>query len=196
MEALRQRVHLDMMPWNELPDELLALAFRQPSLVPRKAERLHLEDFEQYGDAVLELVITEVLFHRVSGPGVMSRLREELVRNTTLYSFMAKEGLCQYIQGHGQLTGKDCADVFEALVGVLYFWIAGRGEGDALVHVGKYLRQWWYTDAVLQKVLAGQSIDVDPHTGCSLRPAGKDALITGSPSPRARRRARSRSRRH
>ena len=199
MEALRRTLHLDVAPWRELPDDLITLAFNQPSYTPRKEERnaleqqygtYHLEDFEVLGDAVLEMVVTELLFYRIQGPGDLSRIRSELVRNTTLYSFMARDNLCQYIQGQGKMTVKDCADVFEALVGALYYWISRQNTGDAIVQVGKYLRMWWYTDNVLEKVLRGQSIDVDPHTGRSLRPKGKEARIARSPSPLRRTRSK------
>ena len=190
MNTVRVLLHLDVTPWRELPDELLSLAFRQSSARMGRRERshllqqygsYHLEDFEVLGDAVLEMVVTEMLFYRISGPGIMSKNREELVRNTTLYCFMERGGLCPYITGRGKMTVKDCADVFEAVIGVMYFWMSQQTGRDALVEVGRYLRQWWYTYEMLEQVLEGGKVDTLLSSGRTVREVGNSARVARSP---------------
>ena len=87
------------------------------------------ERLEFLGDAVLDFVTGEYLYHRFPemAEGSLTNLRSALVRRETLARFAQAYGLGSYLQmGHGEVEsgGRQrpatlCA-VFEALVGALY----------------------------------------------------------------------------
>ncbi|MDD2646495.1 MAG: ribonuclease III [Patescibacteria group bacterium] len=88
----------------------------------------HNERLEFLGDAVLELIVTEYLYHKFDNPeGELTSWRASLV-NTDSLSALAKElGLNEFLflsRGEAKSTGKArnviLADAFEALIGAIY----------------------------------------------------------------------------
>lgn len=102
--------------------------FKQ-ALTHRSASGAHNERLEFLGDAILGMVIAEVLFVKFpkTDEGKLSRLRSTMVKGKTL-SIIAQEielGDCLYL-GEGELKtggyrrGSILADAFEALIGAIY----------------------------------------------------------------------------
>ena len=89
----------------------------------------HNEWLESLGDAVLELIVSEYLFHQFPemSERVTTRTRARMVCESSLASFAKELDLGQYLRlGKGEeLTGGRTrpsllADVFEAFIGALY----------------------------------------------------------------------------
>ena len=101
----------------------------QQALTHRSAPGASNERLEFLGDAVLDIVISEVLFHALpdAPEGDLSRLRASLVRDTSLAGVAAELGIGeQLILGSGERkTGGHrrqsiLADALEALFGAVY----------------------------------------------------------------------------
>ena len=101
----------------------------QQALTHRSAPGASNERLEFLGDAVLDIVISEVLFHSLpdAPEGDLSRLRASLVRDTSLAEIAAELGIGeQLILGSGERkTGGHrrqsiLADALEALFGAVY----------------------------------------------------------------------------
>lgn len=87
------------------------------------------ERLEFLGDAVLDLIVTEIIFDLFpeKNEGFLTKLRAKLVKGDTLAMFAQKLQLNQLmlladqVQGQGIENSKSIlADVFEALIGALY----------------------------------------------------------------------------
>jgi ribonuclease-3 len=99
------------------------------ALTHRSADRLNNERLEFLGDAVLDFVISEALFHLREGAdeGDLSRLRASLVKDSSLARIASELGLGEYlILGSGERkTGGHrrasiLADALEAMFGAVY----------------------------------------------------------------------------
>ena len=109
---------------------LYSLALTHPSYnAETKTKHSDYERLEYMGDAVLDYVAADLIFHKFSQmePGNMSKLRSFLVKSKTLSNYARKIGLEKYILvGHSiseeQLKRSDkiLEDSFEALIGAIY----------------------------------------------------------------------------
>jgi len=124
--------------------DLLRRALTHASYANEAGEQEDYEQMEFLGDAVLELVVSHLLFLRFpdEGEGVLSRLRASAVNRGTLAAIARRLGLGEHIRlSHGEeKTGgrnKDTllADVFEAVVGAIYL---DGGLGAAANFVERY----------------------------------------------------------
>ena len=92
-----------------------------------------MQRLELLGDAILQMSITEKLFHEfpLAQPGALTRLRSRLVRNETLVNIVKKMKLMEKIKNiHPQKDAdqfdlhhfslKIYADFFESLIGCIY----------------------------------------------------------------------------
>ena len=95
----------------------------------REAKQDHNERMEFLGDAVLELVITDFLFHKYpkKPEGELTAVRAALVNTVSLADASTKLGVNDYLlmsKGEAKDTGRArqyiLANVFEALIGALY----------------------------------------------------------------------------
>jgi ribonuclease-3 len=99
------------------------------ALTHRSANRLNNERLEFLGDAVLDFVISEAIFHvrEEADEGDLSRLRASLVKDTSLAQIASELGLGEHlILGSGERkTGGHrrasiLADALEAMFGAVY----------------------------------------------------------------------------
>jgi ribonuclease-3 len=110
--------------------ELLVTAFTHRSYLNehRKSVNEHNERLEFLGDAVLELVATEYLYHNFDEPeGVLTNWRSALVRTESISAAAAKydfEPLLRLSRGEKQGSDRARAQIlancFEAVLGALY----------------------------------------------------------------------------
>lgn len=114
---------------NSLDYQFNDVRLLELSLTHRSAAGDNNERLEFLGDAVLDFVISEVVFrvHPMAPEGDLSRLRSSLVKDTTLAEIAADLGLGEYlILGSGERkTGghrRDSilADALEAIFGAVY----------------------------------------------------------------------------
>ncbi|MDP6561803.1 MAG: ribonuclease III [Candidatus Peribacteraceae bacterium] len=108
--------------------DLLAQALTHRSAVRQSRALGHNERFEFLGDAVLELVSTEYLFHiGQKTEGEMTNLRSALVNRENLASVATEISLGEYLfmsKGEERSGGREkdstLANALEALIGALY----------------------------------------------------------------------------
>lgn len=109
---------------------LLGEALTHPSLA-YETQRPHFDNqrLEFLGDAVIQLVLTQLLFHLFPGfsEGKLTKLRSRLVSRKALRSYATQIQLGSYLlmgQGEESNGGRDrnstLADAFEALIGAIY----------------------------------------------------------------------------
>jgi len=101
----------------------------EQALTHRSAPGNSNERLEFLGDAVLDVVVSEALFHARPGAaeGDLSRLRASLVRDTSLAELAASLGLGEYLilgsgerKAGGHRRESILADALEALFGAVY----------------------------------------------------------------------------
>ena len=110
--------------------EYYLLALTHPSYnADANTKHFDYERFEYMGDAVLDYVAADLIFHAFPEmePGNMSKLRSFLVKSKTLSNYARQINLADYIRsGHSiseaQLRSSDkiLEDCFEALIGAIY----------------------------------------------------------------------------
>lgn len=112
----------------------LAYQFKDPELLStalthRSANKQHYERMEFLGDAILNLIITDDLYHRfpAATEGKLSRLRASMVKGETLAQLAKNIELGEFLHlGSGELKSggfrRDSilADVFESIIGAIY----------------------------------------------------------------------------
>jgi ribonuclease-3 len=105
----------------------------------------HNERLEFLGDAVLELIITDYLYHKYPGKpeGELTSYRSSLVNSTTLADVATKLQINDYLllsHGESKDTGRArtyiLANTFEALLGALYL---DQGYDAAKEFISKYI---------------------------------------------------------
>lgn len=130
VKILRNLLLDNYAEFDDIPDDLLLLA-----LIKNSRQKLtHLattygssnfERIEFLGDAVLDLIVAEVLFKNfnLKTPGDLTEMKSKLVRNSSLTCLAQNKNLCSLIISIDQYTvyGKNCADLFEAIIGALYY---------------------------------------------------------------------------
>jgi ribonuclease-3 len=129
--------------------ELLAQAMRHASWChaqqPRPASN---ERLEFVGDAVLYLVVSDLLFRRFPerDEGALSRMRQQLVRESTLAELAEALGVGAHLQFVGTLNPRMLGDAMEAVIGAVFVdagfattaQLIERLLGDRVAHVGTH----------------------------------------------------------
>ena len=103
--------------------KLLEVAFTHSSLATSEGERDN-ERLEFLGDAVLELVVTEMLFlSSHEDEGKLTELRKQYVSQSALEKAEERLSLMQYLRyagGEMNIAGKTRSNLFEAVAGAIY----------------------------------------------------------------------------
>ncbi len=124
-----------------LDPDFLKRPLSRAAVTHRSAGAAHNERLEFLGDAVLQLVVTELLYARFADAdeGVLSKLRARLVRGETLSELARAVALGEFlVLGPGEDKGDGVrdsilADALEAVIGALYL---ERGLAAARDFVG------------------------------------------------------------
>lgn len=99
------------------------------ALTHRSFSKDHNERLEFLGDAILDLIIGEALYHQLPGvdEGILSRYRAELVKGESLAKIARTIDLPKYLRlgaGEEKTGGRErssnLAGAFEALIGAIY----------------------------------------------------------------------------
>jgi len=126
--------HLEKkLGFNILPEhlELYKQALRHRSIVDnsRYISSETYERLEFLGDAVLDLIVTEILFKKfpTENEGFLTKLRAKIVRGDTLFELSRQLGLNEFLEigdraaGQGiELSKSVLSDVYEALIAAIY----------------------------------------------------------------------------
>ena len=108
--------------------ELYNLAFTHSSYVNEKHEKDDYERLEYLGDAVLELVTSDYLYHTVDGEeGELTKLRANYVCENACFTYASSLDFSNYIKVSngeekegGRFKKVIVADIFEAFMGAIY----------------------------------------------------------------------------
>lgn len=115
--------------FNDKKNLLTAITHRSYLNEHREAKQEHNERMEFLGDAVLELVVTDFLFHKYpeKPEGELTAIRSALVNTVSLSEASTKLGVNDYLlmsKGEAKDTGRArqyiLANAFEAFIGALY----------------------------------------------------------------------------
>ena len=116
------------------------------------------ERLEFLGDAVLDLIVTEILFEKFpkENEGFLTKLRAKLVRADTLFDLALKLELSKFLEigdraaGQGIETSKSVlSDVYEALIAAIY---VSMGYQKAYHFVKDNLTQYIDFDVAITKI--------------------------------------------
>lgn len=136
---------------------LTAITHRSYLNEHREAKQDHNERLEFLGDAVLELVVTDFLFHKYpqKPEGELTAIRSALVNTNSLADASTKLGVNEYLlmsKGESKDTGRArqyiLANTFEAFIGALY---VDQGYGVAQKFIAEQLFD--KTDEIVEKRL-------------------------------------------
>ncbi len=126
--------------------QLLVTALTHRSYVNehKKSVNEHNERLEFLGDAVLELAVTDFLYHNYSEPeGTLTSWRAALVRTESIGAAGVELGYEPLVRmSRGEKQGGDrarqqiLANAFEALIGAIYL---ERGYDDSAAFINKYI---------------------------------------------------------
>jgi ribonuclease-3 len=159
--------------------DLLAQALTHRSAPGRNNERL-----EFLGDAVLDTVISEVVFQQrpEASEGALSRLRSSLVKDVTLAEVAADLAVGEHLtlgagerKSGGQRRASILADALEAIIGAVYL-DAGYQEAQRIVRNAFGDRLTQLPDAAelrdpktrLQELLQSRKIDLPAYDVMSI----------------------------
>ena len=139
---------------------LLKMSFTHSSLAvsgQQSNERL-----EFLGDAVLEILVTERLYHDVEAPeGTLTELRKRYVSKAALECAERRVGLVRFLRyagGEDVLRGKTASNLFEAVLGAIYL---DGGMEAAKAFLARTLEE---TDAVNYKSVLQEYTQPLEHT--------------------------------
>ena len=143
---------------EEIDDNLILLSIIEPqslislSLKERLVEKYQSKDYDRLeflGDAVLELLISDLLFKKGITVGKMSKMRSVIVRNVSLICLMNDKKLCNI----NVSINKSCADIFEAIIGAVYIHL---NQYD--VNPIKIMTQWfidiWNINYIIDDIIS------------------------------------------
>lgn len=131
--------------------QLFQKALRHRSIVDNEK----FESYETYerleflGDAVLDLIVTEILFEKYpkENEGFLTKLRAKIVRGDTLFELAKKLGLNEFLEIGERASGQGIeysksvlSDVYEALVAAVYI-SSGYGSAHKFVssHIDRFI---------------------------------------------------------
>jgi len=153
LESLQRKIGYQFL----LNDHLLRKALEHSSTSNRKEKEVTNETLEFLGDAVLYLVITKRLVSDQpwQGEGVLTELRKNLIKNSTLVRVGDRLGLREddfllvgksVREGNG-VTDRMVADAVEAIIGAIY-----RSDKERLDAVEAFVDRWFFQSGIKDEV--------------------------------------------
>lgn len=163
-----------------IPDALLVMALTHPSGVRSVPKEYLLEakkwGFTNYeypefvGDAILD-VICVIAIHNLDDPNLRtphasSKLKVGLVRNSHLACVMDARKLCNLVilRRKQDYEEKICADVFEAVIGVLYIYMQSMHGYNAIKILYNWIMKEWKFEDDLYKLANGETGECVQYT--------------------------------
>ena len=139
---------------QDIDSELLLLAITKSSSgYPKDLKTTQIKtygssDYERLeflGDSVLDLIVAEYLFNdsSVKTAGQLTQLRSKIVRNSSLSCFVNNKDICDLLVGRTSKNPKDCADLFESLIGALYYHLKIKQYPDSVEWIKQWLIKEW-----------------------------------------------------
>lgn len=193
VNKIRENVGLIKGSLSKIPDELLILAFTPPgkeetlgsweSIVIEKYNFKNSDYFEWLGDAVLELIVTDMIFEvrrttrMAVGLRTAHEVRQQIVSNESIICMMRQKELFSFIPGWQDNT-KRIADAFEALLGAVYFYFTRIEPFNFIIReMIDWLMEFWQFRDIIFGVVKRQG------TPCSLISPDEKSGIEQIPEP-------------
>lgn len=105
------------------------------------------DEYEYIGDAVFHMIITDIILNLKVSSHEMTQIRIKMESNVSMNCMMKLKGLCS---NRGL---KSCADVFEAIIGLLYVRLRESTYSSQSIDI---LRRWlntvWNLDSLVYQV--------------------------------------------
>ncbi len=137
---------------------LLKRAVEHSSTANHRKNELSGETLEFLGDAVLYLVVTKKLFsdRPWEGEGVLTELRKNLIKNSTLVRVGDLLGLRKddillvgkSVRAGSGVTDNMIADAVEAIIGAIY-----RSDKERLDAVEAFIEKWFFQSGIKDEIL-------------------------------------------
>lgn len=110
---------------------------------------------EFLGDSVLELITSEILFNNFNlfNPHLLTEYKSKLVKNTSLYCFINSKDLCSLIISSNEIGSKNCSDLFESIVGAIYYHLRTHNYPNTYDYIKKWLVSVWDFENVLNYLI-------------------------------------------
>ena len=135
-------------------------ALRHRSIVDNNKYEAHetYERLEFLGDAILDLIVTEILFDKYpkQNEGFLTKLRSKIVKGDTLYLLARKLELNDVLEVGNRATGQGIefsksvlADVYEAIIAALYL---SKGYEETFRFVEKNLEEFLDLKSIETKI--------------------------------------------
>ena len=171
-----KKLNLESTIWRDIHPDLLLMAFIHKSssevldtnylfYLEKKYKMSSYEHLEFIGDGVLQMISTNIVTDIIDIQTLKDShlLRVQLVKNQTLTNYMKKKGVDIYITSAKKIKfcKKTIADVFEAIIGALYFhgfYIKGMGY-SIMDHIKRWLIDNWYIKDTIKKYIKDKNIN-------------------------------------
>ena len=118
------------------------------------------EKFELYGDLIMYTILTFRLVELNIPPTNVNNIVGKLTTNSLFECLMKKKDLCKAYFQKEELRGKRCADVFESLIGFLYWYL--EETQDPSFNSLEYLNQWldrvWSYDILIAQAIERRQV--------------------------------------
>jgi len=154
---MRKAFGLEILPWKNMPDDLILLAQLQKSSKISNSLRNDLETkygftYEQplefLGDRIIELISVQVAF-ALGKRGIHSLdfMRKQLTKNATLFCLMQSQDLCRFVE-HSHT--KQCSNLFEAIIGAMYFYLFSilKDRESFSIITNYVMEKFWKQEAI------------------------------------------------
>lgn len=116
----------------------------------KKYQAINNDRLEFLGDAVLELVVSDMLYQRgIKTASELTRIRSVLVRNVSLICLMNDRNLCDT----SKTIGKNCADMFEAIVGAVYLHLNQKDNVNPIKIISKWMIEIWNINVIIDDIM-------------------------------------------
>ena len=181
LNEIRKRLKLNSSPFQALDDDLLRLAFtpRDVALPKEIAEKIikyfgtsNYEFFETFGDKILDVIIINLVLWQARSRPEMFGLSPSLIipgglspfqlnkwrmiigSNTNLECLMDTYNVCVLVERliGRRLKVKECADMLEALIGVLYVYLEFLiRHPNSIGELTKWFTSVWSIEALFDR---------------------------------------------
>ena len=157
---IRKQLNLNAYPFRLIPDDFILLLFTSEtdiqtdfqSYLYAKYGHSNYESFEFIGDTVLNFIVIHIMIKMkvITSPDLGTKIKNMVTKNQTLgclldYKFLCNErtpGSNRYEKSKSNLN--KCADVFEAIIGGLYWYLDTELKlPDAISVIEEWLTSNW-----------------------------------------------------
>lgn len=164
---IRQSLGLNRDPWDQIPDDYLKIVFLPRSRNLQVEEVPPAQMLEYLGDRITDLVISRMLIDRkVDRIRNFLWVKDELISNRALKCMMDTKDLCKHVVPtviYSDKPNKPCADSFETLVGLLYWYLNVSNYTNSLSLVESWLVNTWGLDLIVGHYLETEDLECNPN---------------------------------